>query len=133
MELYRFEVISQEDKDFVALMVLGLEKIKEHYKPESETLEYDKETKDLDFFGIINNAATIWSEKFLLELKDLVVGNHNILLMSEREFQFIKYTTEVYLDYVGENIGKYGKINTIEKFKYIENKQRSKNILKIVK
>lgn len=133
MEFYKFEVKNQDDIDFVSLMVLGLDKIKEHYKPEDNTLNYDKETKELDFFGIINNAATLWSEDFLIKLKNILVGNDTVLFMTEREIELIQYTTEIYLDYLGDNIGKYGKINITEKFQYIKNKQRSKNILKIVK
>lgn len=132
MELYTFKVNDQEDVDFVGLMALGLEQIKEHYKPENDSLIFDEES-DLDYFGIINSAATIWSERFLMDLKDVAVGNKDVLSMTEKEMEFIQYTTKVYLSFVGDKIGKYGMINIDEKFKYIENKNKSKHFLKIVK
>lgn len=133
MEFFTFKITCQEDIDFTSLMILGLEQVKRHYKPEDQVLTYDEKSKDIDFFGIVNNAATIWSEGFLEKLKNIVAGNEDSILMTKRELDFIKYTTSLYFDYVGDNLGVYGKINIEEKFDIIENKQRSKNILKIVK
>lgn len=133
MEFYKVEIKNQEDVDFVSLMIISLDSIKKHYTPENDYIKYDKETKDLDLFGMVTNAATCWSDNFLINLKELAAGHLKEILITEREFHYIKYITEAYFDYVGDNLGRYSKIDIVGKFKSVENKSKSKNILKIVK
>lgn len=133
MENYKFEFNTQEDMDFVSLVIKSLKSIDEIFSINKKDSDLSYESaRDDNFMNVIFASSRSWLDEIITYIENSYNNQVNFTL-DQRNFLIIKYFTEMYWDHTGQydvnNVGCDLKLH----FNKIEESVNLKKTFKVVK